>query len=134
MPSDIWLQLVKIRTKNHKLPAEIYSWKIAFKPRDKRLCTICDMGEVGDEYHFVMFFKRTEINFYQISKRQISQCVYEITKKWWHKDSQGTGQVFKSSFWNFWFNPNKNEQNPSFSYFPYLKHYRKFLLNFFWNI
>ena len=54
MPPDIWLQLVKIRTKNHKLPVEIYSWKIAFKPREERTCTICDMGEVGDEYHFVM--------------------------------------------------------------------------------
>ena len=54
MPPDIRLQLVKIRTKNHKLPVEIYSWKIVFKPRVKRMCTVCDMGKVGDEYHFVM--------------------------------------------------------------------------------
>ena len=54
MPPDIWVPVVKIRTKNHKLPVEIYSWKIAFKPLPERTCTICDMGEVGDEYHFVM--------------------------------------------------------------------------------
>ena len=54
MPADIWLQLVKIRTQNHKLPVEIYSWKIVFKPRPERTCTICEGGEVGDEYHYVM--------------------------------------------------------------------------------
>ena len=54
MTPDIWLQLVKIRTQNHKLPVEIYSWKIAFKSRPERTCTICDRGEVGDEYHYIM--------------------------------------------------------------------------------
>ena len=54
MPSDIWIPLAKLRTSNHKLPVEIYSWKAVFKPREERTCIICNLGEVGDELHYIM--------------------------------------------------------------------------------
>ena len=54
MPPDIWLPLVKIRTRNHKLPVELYSWRVVFKPGAERTCTICDTGDIGDEYHYIM--------------------------------------------------------------------------------
>ena len=41
MPSDIWIPLAKLRTSNHKLPVEIYSWKAVIKPREERTCIIC---------------------------------------------------------------------------------------------
>ena len=53
MPPDIWIPLVKIRTSNHKLPVEIQSWRIFFKPREERKCNVCKSGEVGDEFHYL---------------------------------------------------------------------------------
>ena len=54
MPADIWTPIVKLKTANHRLPIELYSWDLLFKERNERLCTICDLKEVGDEYHYVM--------------------------------------------------------------------------------
>ena len=53
MPPDIWIPLVKIRTSNHKLPVEIQSWGMFLKPREDRICIICNLGEVGDEFHYL---------------------------------------------------------------------------------
>ena len=53
MPPDIWIPLIKIRTSNHKLPVEIQSWRMFFKPREERICNICNSGEVGDELHYL---------------------------------------------------------------------------------
>ena len=54
MPPDIWIPLIKIRTSNHKLPIQFYSWNIVFKPREERTCTICGSGKVGDEQHYIL--------------------------------------------------------------------------------
>ena len=53
MPPDIWIPLIKIRTRNHKLPVELQSWNILFKPRNERYCNVCNLNEVGDEFHFI---------------------------------------------------------------------------------
>ena len=53
MAPDIWIPLVKIRTSNHKLPVEMQSWRMFLKPREERLCNICNLGEVGDEFHYL---------------------------------------------------------------------------------
>ena len=55
MPAEIWIPLVKIRTQNHKLPVEVYSWHQTFLPRAERKCTICNRNEIGDELHFAFF-------------------------------------------------------------------------------
>ena len=54
MPPDIWIPIIKIRTGNHKLPIQFHSWKIVYKPREERTCTICGSGAVGDEMHYIM--------------------------------------------------------------------------------
>ena len=28
--------------------------RIVFKPEAERICTICDTGDIGDEYHYIM--------------------------------------------------------------------------------
>ena len=53
MPADIWIPLIKFRTSNHKLPVELQSWKVLYKPREERYCSICNLGEVGDEFHYI---------------------------------------------------------------------------------
>ena len=54
LPKSAWIPIIKFKTSNHRLPIEIYSWSITFKERQKRLCTMCNSGEVGDEYHYLM--------------------------------------------------------------------------------
>ena len=54
MPPNIWIPLVKLRTANHKFPIEIYSWNILYREKSKRLCSLCTLNEVGDEYHYLM--------------------------------------------------------------------------------
>ena len=39
---------------NHKLPVEIQSWDILYKPRELRLCLLCDLQAIGDEFHYVL--------------------------------------------------------------------------------
>ena len=54
MPPNIWIPLVKLRTANHRFPVEIYSWNILYREKSKRLCSICSLNDVGDEYHYIM--------------------------------------------------------------------------------
>ena len=54
MPPNIWIPLVKLRTANHMFPIEIYSWNILYREKSKRLCSLCTLNEVGDEYHYLM--------------------------------------------------------------------------------
>ena len=67
MPPEIWIPLIKLRTANHKLPVEIYSWSILYRKREKRLCSLCDKEDVGDEYHYIMvcpFFQAARDEFF----------------------------------------------------------------------
>ena len=52
-PSD-WIPIIKFRTANHRLPIEIYSWQITYKERNKRVCTMCNSGDIGDEFHYLL--------------------------------------------------------------------------------
>ena len=54
MPPDIWIPIIKIRTANHNIPIEFHSWKVVFKPRPGRVCSICNTGELGNEIHYIM--------------------------------------------------------------------------------
>ena len=39
------------RLNNHKLP--IQSQRYSEIPRDERLCPLCDLNEIGDEFHYL---------------------------------------------------------------------------------
>ena len=54
LPKSLWVPLIKFRTRNHKLPIEFNSWTKNFKPENERKCVICDLNDLGDEYHYVM--------------------------------------------------------------------------------
>ena len=51
---SLWIPFCRFRTGNHKFPVEIYSWSKLFKHRNERKCTICNLNEIGDEYHYLM--------------------------------------------------------------------------------
>ena len=64
-PSD-WIPIIKFRTANHRLPIEIYSWQITYKERNKRVCTMCNSGDVGDEFHYLLLcpmFQEARVKF-----------------------------------------------------------------------
>ena len=54
LPKNLWIPFCKFRTSNHRLPVEFNSWDNFFKPRSDRLCAICSLNDIGDEYHYVM--------------------------------------------------------------------------------
>ena len=54
MPHNLRVSLSKIRTCNHKLPIETGRYSRRKVPRESRICTKCNNGQVGDEYHFIL--------------------------------------------------------------------------------
>lgn len=52
LPSGLLHQLIKFKTLNHKLP--IQSGRINNIPRRERLCTKCELGDIGDEFHYIL--------------------------------------------------------------------------------
>ena len=44
----------RIRTCNHKLPIEAGRYGIGCTDRVNRICTKCNLGEIGDEFHFIL--------------------------------------------------------------------------------
>ena len=45
-----FLTLCKFRTTNHKLPIEHGRWNNI--PRENRKCNLCNLEEIGDEFHY----------------------------------------------------------------------------------
>ena len=54
LPQDLWIPMCKFRTANHKLPVEVYSWSYFNKERKERICNLCNLEDIGDEYHYVL--------------------------------------------------------------------------------
>ena len=50
--------LVKFRTANHQLAVETGRWH--GKSISERLCTLCNSGQIGDEFHFILECKFLE--------------------------------------------------------------------------
>ena len=50
-----WLyasQICRLRTSNHRLPVEIGRYTHTL--RENRICVLCDLKAIGDEYHYIM--------------------------------------------------------------------------------
>ena len=54
LPHNLRVSLSKIRTCNHRLPIETGRYTRRKVPRENRICTKCNSGQVGDEYHFIL--------------------------------------------------------------------------------
>ena len=54
LPYDLRLAMSRIRTCNHKLPIEARRYGVNRADREDRICTKCNGGEVGDEFHFIL--------------------------------------------------------------------------------
>ena len=56
-----------------KLPIEMGRWQNI--PRQERKCYICDVNEVGDEFHYL--FKCTDIQVKQARHNLMPTCYYK---------------------------------------------------------
>ena len=76
------INLCKFRCRNSKLPVIVLGFASQNISRENRLCTICDLNEVGDEYHYIM-----KCYFFQNSRQK-----YVETNTWinpnYHKFSK----------------------------------------------
>ena len=54
LPYNLRLAISRIRTCNHKLPIEAGRYGLNHAAREDRICTKCDSGLIGDEYHFIL--------------------------------------------------------------------------------
>jgi len=52
LPSILRQRVLKFRLSNHRLPIQ---QRLSLDiPRDEGICTVCDSGEVGDEFHYLL--------------------------------------------------------------------------------
>ena len=56
LPSILRQRVLKFRLSNHRLP--IQQRRSLGIPRDERICTVCDSGEVGDEFHNLLNYSK----------------------------------------------------------------------------
>ena len=45
---------INFEKKKHIVLIEVYSWSYFNKPRNERKCNLCNLEDIGDEYHYVM--------------------------------------------------------------------------------
>ena len=47
-----YMYVRRVESVNHRLP--IQSGRFSHIPRHERLCTLCNSGDIGDEYHYLL--------------------------------------------------------------------------------
>ena len=52
LPERLLYPLIRFRTLNHRLPIQTGRWNDV--PRNERLCTKCNLGDIGDEFHYAL--------------------------------------------------------------------------------
>lgn len=52
LTKKFWKPLIKFRTSNHRLPIETGRWYGI--PLNDRSCTLCNIGKLADEFHFIL--------------------------------------------------------------------------------
>ena len=59
LPSILRQRVLKFRLSNHRMP--IQQRRSLGIPRDERMCTVCDSGEVGDEFHYLLNYSNENV-------------------------------------------------------------------------
>ena len=67
VPAKLRKFLIKIRTRNHKLPVDIGRWRRI--PIDQRKCHLCD-SDIGDEFHYILACKKLK----DLRKKYLDSC------------------------------------------------------------
>ncbi len=69
LPSSLWIKLCQFRTCNHRLPIE--KGRYDNIPREQRKCLLCNLNEIGDEFHYLF-----KCPFFDVHRKQFipKQC------------------------------------------------------------
>ena len=59
LPPHLMYYICKFRCSSHRLPIESGRWNNT--PRNDRLCTLCDLQEIGDEFHYIFTCKNLQV-------------------------------------------------------------------------
>ena len=80
LPKALRIKVTKMRLSNHRLPIEIGRWKLI--PREQRICPICPVRKLGDEFHFLFECDRfsRERKLYLEPKYYNNPSVYKAGK------------------------------------------------------
>ena len=70
IPPKLRLALSRVRTCNHKLPIEAGRYGLRYSAREERICTKCNSGSIGDEFHFILTCTNPELM--ELRERYIS--------------------------------------------------------------
>ena len=71
LPDYIWTNLIRYRTANHYLPIETGRWNNI--PLENRLCTLCEINDIGDEYHYLLV-----CNVFTETRKQLLKPYYYV--------------------------------------------------------
>ncbi len=52
LTKHLYINVVKFRTSNHKLPIETGRWNGI--ERSERKCNLCNLKDIGDEFHYLL--------------------------------------------------------------------------------
>lgn len=63
------IPITKFRTNNHRLP--IVAGRYANIPREERICKLCNLNVIGDEYHYLLI-----CNHFAAERNQFIDCSY----------------------------------------------------------
>ncbi len=67
------IHISRFRASNHRLP--VVAGRFIGRPRSERLCDLCNLDDLGDEYHYLMkcpFFHTHHVTF--LKDEHIQQC------------------------------------------------------------
>ena len=78
VPRHIRPFLTKLRISGHCLPVEVLRYAKTEIHRSERLCPICNLGEVGNEEHYLLKCNNAELsfirqNFFKNIKEEVTQ-------------------------------------------------------------
>ena len=71
MPKYAYLPLLKFRFSNTWFPIEVFRWTNNRLPYNERKCTLCNLNELGDEFHYVLICP-----YFKIKRKQLIKPYY----------------------------------------------------------
>ena len=85
LPRHLRIPTTRFRISNHCLPIEVLRYNKKRKERTERICDICNLREMGDEKHYLLRCKNSEIlyarsQFIEVAKSINSQMVQFLDK------------------------------------------------------
>ena len=67
------INISKFRCRNSKIPAAILGHRDRHTPYEERICSACNIGAIGDEFHYIM-----QCPVFQLQRQRFIETKYLI--------------------------------------------------------